>query len=165
MDFKTTLDKDAVVTTLREVTFPTENEFQTLLRGNFGKHYFSGQVTDKRIRIKNAIRNPRNPSPIFDIVLSKKDELTEVVISDDTEDDIRTNTMMLITIAVSISVVVLLVGGILSFVQPDNYSILWTIGISVVIAGLGLANSYFYRQNVELNTRGDLEHLLRLLQR
>src|SRR5688572_6239892 len=147
-DFKTTLGREAIMTTLKENTFPTENDFQTLL---FDKHYFSGQVSDKRIRIKNASRNPKNPSPIFDITISTKDDLTEVIIHDDTDDDIGTNKMMLVTITVSISIVVLLVGGILSFVQPDNYSLLWTIIASVIISGLGLANSYYYKERVRLN--------------
>jgi hypothetical protein len=162
LGFKTTMDKEGVMTTLKENTFPTENDFQTLL---FDKHYFSGQVSDKRIRIKNASRNPKNPSPIFDIAISTKDDLTEVIIHDDTDDDIWTNNIMLVTITVSISIVVLLVGGILSFVQPDNYSLLWTIIVSVIISGLGLGNSYYYKERVRLNTRGDLDFLVRLLQR
>jgi hypothetical protein len=165
LDFKTTLDEEAIIKTLKENTIPTENDFQTLPFANFGKHYFSGQVSDKRIRIKNAIRNPKNPSPILDIVMAKKDELTEVIIQDDTDDEIKANRMMLVTITVSISVVVLLVGGILSFVQPDNYSILWTIILSAVISGLGFTSSYFYKERVRLNTRGDLEFLVRLLSR
>src|SRR5688572_6411827 len=95
LNFKTTLDKEGIMTTLRENTFPTENDFQTLL---FDKHYFSGQVGDKRIRIKNATRNPKNPSPIFDIAISTKDDLTEVIIHDDTDDDIGANSVMLVTI-------------------------------------------------------------------
>jgi hypothetical protein len=162
LDFKTTLDREGVMTILKENTFPTENDFQTLL---FDKHYFSGQVSDKKIRIKNATRNPRNPSPIFDIAISTKDDLTEVIINDDTDDDIGTNNMMLVTITVSISFVILLVGGILSFVQPDNYSLFWTVIVSLVISGLGLANSYYYKERVRLNTRGDLDFLVRLLQR
>jgi hypothetical protein len=162
LDFKTTLNKEEVMTTLKENTFLTDNDFQTLL---FDRHYFSGQVGDKRIRIKNATRNPKNPSPIFEIAISTKDDLTEVIIHDDTDDDISTNNMMLVTITVSISVVVLLVGGILSFVRPDNYSLLWTIIVSVIISGLGLANSYYYKERVRLNTRGDLDFLVKLLQR
>ena len=165
LDFKTTLDKETAITTLRENTFATENDLLTLPFGNFGKHYFSGQVNDKGIRIKNAIRNPKNPSPILEIVISKKDDLTEVIIHDDTHDDIGTNSMMIVTVTVSISVVILLVGGILSFIQPDNYSLFWTIVISVVISGLGLVNSYFYKESVRRNTRGDLEFLVRLLKR
>jgi hypothetical protein len=162
LNFKTTLDREGVMTTLKENTFPTEYDFQTLL---FDKYYFSGQVGDRRIRIKNATRNPKNPSPIFDITISTKDDLTEVIVHDDTDDDIGANSMMLVTITVSISVAVLLVGGILSFVQPDNYSLLWTIAVSVIISGLGLANSYYYKERVRLNTRWDLDFLMRLLQR
>lgn len=161
-DFKTTLGIEAIMKTLKENTFATENDFQTLL---FDKHYFSGQVSNKSIRIKNASRNPKNPSPIFDIDISTKDNLTEVIIHDDTDDDIGTNSMMLVTITVSISIVVLLVGGILSFVQPDNYSLLWSIIVSVIISGLGLANSYYYKERVRLNTRRDLDFIVRLLQR
>jgi hypothetical protein len=162
LNFKTALDKETIILTLKENTFPIENDFQTLL---FDKHYFSGQVNDQRIRIKNATRIPKNPSPILDIVLSKKEGLTEVVIHDDTSDDIWANNMMKITITVSISVVILLVGGILSFVQPDKYSILWTTIVSLLISGMGLVNSCFYKEQVRLNTRGDLDFLVKLLQR
>ena len=148
--------------TLMENTFPTENDFQPLL---FSKQYFSGQVNDQRIRIKNSKRSPKNPSPILGISLSTKEEMTEIVINDDNEDDIKTNNMMIITITISISVVILLVGGILSFVRPDNYSIFWTIVISLIITGLGIINSYYYKEKVRLNTRGDLDFLLRLLKR
>ena len=143
LDFKTTLDRETIITILKDNTFPIEDNFQTIL---FPKHYFSGQVNDKRIRIKNATRTPKNPSPILEIVISKTDEFTEVVIHDDTDDDIGTNKIMLITITVSISVVILLVGGILSFVQPDNYSLLWTIIVCIIISGLGLINASFTKK-------------------
>jgi hypothetical protein len=161
LDFKTTLDREAIMATLRENTFPTEYDFQTLF---FGRHYFSGQVNNKRIRIKNATRGPKNPSPIFDIVISAKDQFTEVIIHDDTDDDIGANSMILITTTISMSVVVLLVGGILSFVQLDNYSMLWTVIVSIIISGLGLFNSYYYKERVRLNTKADLDFLVRLLQ-
>ncbi len=150
------------MTALKENTFPTEYDFQTLL---FDTHYFSGQVNEKKIRIRNATRSPRYPSPIFDIVLIKKEDLTEIVIHDDSDNDIWTNNMMLITITVSMSIVVLMVGGILSLVRPNEYSLLWTIIVSVIISGFGLANSYFYKQSVRLNTRADLDFLIKLLQK
>jgi len=162
LDFTTTLDKDTVLRTLKENTYPTENDFLTLV---FDKHYFTGQVNNKKIRIKNAGRNPKNPSPILDITIDQRDGLTEVIVQDDTADDITTNKLMIQTITISIAIVVLLVGGILSFVQPENYSFLWTLGISIVVAGFGFINSYYYKETVRLNTRGDLEFLLRLLKR
>jgi hypothetical protein len=150
LDFKTTLDRESIMTTLKENTFPTENDFQILI---FDKHYFSGQVSDKRIRIKNATRSPKNPSPILDITVSEKDEFREVVILDDTDDDVKTNNLMIQTITISVAVVILIVGGILSFVQPDNYSMVWTVVISLVTTGLGFINSYYYKERVRLLQR------------
>ena len=88
-----------------------------------------------------------------------------VVVQDDTEDDIATNTLMIQIITISIAVVVLMVGSISSIVQPDNYSFLWTLGISSIVAGFGFIQSYYYKETVRLNTRGDLDFLLRLLKR
>jgi hypothetical protein len=162
LEFTTKLNQEEIIKTLKDNTHPTEYEFQTLL---FGKEYFSGQVSGKKIRIKNATRQPRNPSPILDISLIPNDTETKVIIKDDSDGEINLNKSLLLTITISISVVVLLVGGILSFIQPDNYSIIWTITISVSITTFGLIRSFFYRQTTELNRNGDLDFLLRLLKK
>lgn len=161
MEFKTALNREAIMTILKENTFPTEYDFQSLL---FGTHYFSGQINDKKIKIRNSIRSPKNPSPIFDLVITTKEALTEIVIHDDSSDEIWTNNTMLMTITVSMSVVILMVGGILSFVKPDEYSLIWTIIVSVIISGFGLVNSYFYKQRLITNTQADLDYLVGLLQ-
>ena len=92
LDFKTTLDRDTIIQTLKENTHSSENGFLDFI---FNKHYFSGQVSDNKIRIKNATRNRNNPSPILDITLFQQEGLTEVVVHADTEDNITTNKIMI----------------------------------------------------------------------
>jgi len=162
LDFTTTLDRDTIIQTLKENTYPTENNFLTLI---FDKRYFAGEVNDRKIRIKNASRTPKNPSPILDITIGEKEGLTEVVIQDDTDDDIRINKLIVQSITISIAVVILLVGGILSFVESENYSLLWTLTLSLIVAGLGFINSYYFRETIKLNTRCDIDFLLKLLKR
>lgn len=160
--FTTTLDRDAVIRTLRENTYPTETGFLTLL---FDKHYFSGEVNDTKIRLKNASRRPNNPSPILNITITEKSEVTEIIILDDTEDDVRANKLLIQTLTLSIAVLILLIGGILSFVIPGQYSLLSTLVISIVVLGFGFINAYYHKETLTQNKRGDLDFLLRLLKR
>lgn len=70
---------------------------------------------------------------------------------------------MIQTITISIAVVVLLTGGTLFFVQPHSYSLLWPVTVSFIIAAWGFVNAYYYRERVRLNTRQDVDFLVRLL--
>jgi hypothetical protein len=160
LEFTTNLNQEEILKTLKENTYPTEKDFQFIL---FNKEYFSGQVNDKKIRIRNATRQPRNPSPILEISLIPDNPRVKVVVNDDSDEEIALNRSLLLTLTLSISFVILLVGSVLSFTQPDNYSIFWTIFLSISSPTLGLLIFFFYRRTIELNRNGDLEFLLKLL--
>jgi len=160
LEFTTKLNREDIIKTLKENTYPTVQDYQFIL---FNKEYFSGQVNDKKIRIRNASRQPRNPSPILEISLILNDSGTKVVVNDDSDGEIALNRSILLTITLSISFVILLVGSILSYIQPDNYSIFWTIILSISIPTMGLLIFFIYRQTIESNRIGDLEFLVKLL--
>ena len=162
LDFTTTLDRETIVKTLQENTYTAESDFKAYL---FSKRYFSGQIDNNKIRLKNASRGPKNPSPILAITISEKDNTTEITIHDDTEDEIKVDTQLILILTISISAVILLVGSILSFTHPETYSLLWTFVISVVVAGFGILNVYLHKNTVKLNTRIDIDFLVRLLKR
>ena len=162
LDFTTTLDRATIIKTLQENTFATENDFQKLLPG---KHYFSGQVNNKKIRLKNATRRPRNPSPILDIQVFERNNLTQILILDDTDDEIKLNSQVLLTITIPIAIVILLVGGVSSLYYSDIYIFLWSLVPSLVAICMGLLNIYHYKSAVRVNTRYDVNFLIRLLKR
>ncbi|HSZ25264.1 MAG TPA: hypothetical protein VK766_06090, partial [Cytophagaceae bacterium] len=70
--FKTTLTKEKIIELLNKNTFHTE----LIIPPSFfaGKEYFYGQVTKKRIRVGNANRTNRNPSPVFEIFLVENEK-------------------------------------------------------------------------------------------
>lgn len=162
LDFTTTLDRATIIKILQQNTFATENDFQKLLRG---KHYFSGQVNNKKIRLKNATRMPRNPSPILDIQVFERNNLTQILILDDTDDEIKLNSQVLLTIIIPIAIVILLVGGISSLYYSDIYIFLWTLVPSLVAISIGFLNILHYKNAVRVNTRYDINFLIRLLKK
>lgn len=162
LDFTTTLDRATIIKILQQNTFATENDFQTLLRG---KHYFSGQVNNKKIRLKNATRRPRNPSPILDIQVFERNNLTQILILDDTDDEIKLNSQVLLTIIIPIAIVILLVGGISSLYYSDIYIFLWTLVPSLATLSIGFLRINRYKKAVSVNTRYDINFLIRLLKR
>jgi hypothetical protein len=161
-EFATTLDRKTIIKILHENTFATENDFQTLL---LGKHYFSGQVNNKKIRLKNATRKPRNPSPILDIQVFEKNNLTQILILDDTDDEIKLNSQVLLTITIPIAIVILLVVGVSSLYYSDIYIFLWTLIPSLAALGIGFLRIRHYKKAVKVNTPHDIDFLVRLLKR
>lgn len=162
LDFTTKLDRATIIKILQQNTFATENDFQKLLRG---KHYFSGQVNNKKIRLKNATRRPRNPSPILDIQVFERNNLTQILILDDTDDEIKLNSQVLLTITIPIAIVILLVGGVSSLYYSDIYIFLWTLVPSLVTLGIGFLRINRYKKAIKANTRHDINFLIRLLKR
>lgn len=162
LDFTTTLDRATIIKILQQNTFATENDFQTLLRG---KHYFSGQVNNKKIRLKNATRRPRNPSPILDIQVFERNNLTQILILDDTDDEIKLNSQVVLTITIPIAIVILLVGGVSSLYYSDIYIFLWCLVSSLATLGIGFLRINRYKKAVKANTRYDINFLIRLLKR
>lgn len=162
LDFTTTLDRATIIKILQQNTFATENDFQTLLRG---KHYFSGQVNNKKIRLKNATRRPRNPSPILDIQVFERNNLTQILILDDTDDEIKLNSQVLLTIIIPIAIVILLVGGISSLYYSDIYIFLWCLVPSLAALSIGFLNVRHYKKAVTVNTGYDINFLIRLLKK
>ena len=136
-EFTTTLDRKTIIKILQKNTFATENNFKTLPSG---KHYFSGQVNNKKIRLKTATRKPRNPSPILDIQVFEKNTLTQILILDDTDDEIKLNSQILLTITIPIAIVILLVGGVSSLLYSDIYIFLWSLVPSLVALSIGFFN-------------------------
>jgi hypothetical protein len=161
-EFTTTLDRKTIIKILQENTFATENDFKTLPSG---KHYFSGQVNNKKIRLKNATRKPRNPSPILDIQVFEKNNLTQILILDDTDDEIKLNSQVLLTITIPIAIVILLVGGVSSLYYSDIYIFLWTLIPSLAALSIGLLRIRSYKRSVRVNTPHDINFLVRLLKR
>jgi hypothetical protein len=161
-EFTTTLDKETIIKTLRENTYTAESDLKSYI---FSKRYFSGQVDSNKIRLKNASRGPKHPSPILVLTISEKDNLTEITIHDDTETEIKADTQLILILTISIAIVILLVGSILSFTHPETYSFPWTFVTSIVVAGFGILNVYLHKSTIELNTRADIDFLVRLLKR
>lgn len=162
LEFTTTLDRATIIKILQQNTFATENDFQKLPRG---KHYFSGQVNNKKIRLKNATRRPRNPSPILDIQVFERNNLTQILILDDTDDEIKLNSQVLLTITIPIAIVILLVGAVSSVYYSDIYIFLWSLVSSLVALSIGFLNILHYKKAVRVNTRYDIDFLIRLLKR
>lgn len=161
-EFTTTLDRKTIIKILQKNTFATENNFKTLPSG---KHYFSGQVNNKKIRLKNATRKPRNPSPILDIQVFEKNTLTQILILDDTDDEIKLNSQVLLTITIPIAIVILLVGGVSSLYYSDIYIFLWSLVPSLVVLSIGFLNILHYKNAVKVNTPYDIGFIVRLLKR
>jgi hypothetical protein len=162
LEFTTTLDRATIIKILQQNTFATENDFQTLLRG---KHYFSGQVNNKKIRLKNATRRPGNPSPILDIQVFERNNLTQILILDDTDDEIKLNSQVVLTITIPITIAILLVGGVSSLYYSDIYIFLWCLVPSLATLGIGFLRISRYKKAVRVNTRYDINFLIRLLKR
>jgi hypothetical protein len=160
-EFTTTLDRKTIIKILQENTFATENDFQTLL---LGKHYFSGQVNNKKIRLKNATRK-RRPSPILDIQVFEKNTLTQILILDDTDDEIKLNSQVMLTITIPIAIVILLVGCVSSLFYSDIYIFFWSLVPSLVALSIGFLNILHYKNAVKSNTPYDIGFIVRLLKR
>jgi hypothetical protein len=160
-EFTTTLDRKTIIKTLQENTFATENDFKTLPSG---KHYFSGQVNNKKIRLKNATRK-RRPSPVLDIQVFEKNNLTQILILDDTDDEIKLNSQVLLTITIPIAIVILLVGGISSLFYADIYIFLWVLIPSLIALSIGLLRIRNYKKAIRVNTPRDIDFLVQLLKR
>jgi hypothetical protein len=164
--FTSTLEKSTILEKLKANTLPVEFDF---LHVPFGDQYFSGQVGNNKIRIRNAIRSSwklgRGPglSPILDITIIPKGDHSEIIVRDDTEDEIRTSKLMLLSITFCMATTIILVFGILSFVRPAEYSIWWTLFASAVVGSIGLLNSWTFTFSLDSNTRADLEFLLKIL--
>ncbi len=160
-EFTTTLDRKTIIKTLQENTFATENDFKTLPSG---KHYFSGQVNNNKIRLKNATRR-RRPSPVLDIQVFEKNNLTQILILDDTDDEIKLNSQVQLTITIPIAIVILLVGGVSSLYYSDIYIFLWALIPSLAALSIGFLNILHYKNAVKVNTPYDIGFIVRLLKR
>jgi hypothetical protein len=160
-EFTTTIDRKTIIKILQKNTFATENDFKTLPSG---KHYFSGQVNNNKIRLKNATRK-RRPSPVLDIQVFEKNNLTQILILDDTDDEIKLNSQVLLTITIPIAIVILLVGGVSSLFYSDIYIFLWALIPSLAALSIGLLRINRYKKAVKVNTRYDINFLIRLLKR
>ena len=162
LTFKTKLGKDEIVKIFRDNTFAIEKDFQSIPSG---KQYFSGQVTTDRIRLKNALRRSKNPSTILEVFLNVTGTDTEVIVEEEAGEEGALTRQTMLAITIPLGIVVLFVGGILSLINPEEYSILWTLIIVVGISGVGLIDPLLYNLRVRSNTEADLSFIVRLIQK
>jgi hypothetical protein len=166
LKFTTHLASDDVLHLLQHNTFPSAGDFHTL---PFGPHYFSGVVSSNHIRIRNALRFGRGSgiSPILKIAVQPKPmaDQTEIVLYDDTEEEIQTNHMIVLTISLCISVTILLVGTIGSFASPAEFSLPWVLFVSLLVASPSLFFKAMTRIALKTNADTDMAYLVNLLKR
>ena len=158
--FVTSLDRETILKMLKERTCREEDG---LLAFMFGNHYFAGEVTDKKVRIRNVNRNHRNPSPVLDIFVDQREHLTEVVIRDNSKEAIAANNLAVYSIAGSSAAMALLIGSYLSYSRPEKYSMPWILVVTALIVGFGFVGTYVHKRMMLLNTKDDLAVLAALL--
>jgi hypothetical protein len=163
IEFKTTLTKVKIIEILKKHTFHTE--FIVPLYLFFGEEYFYGQVNEERIRVGNANRNNRDPSPVFEIFLSQNELFTDVKIQDDTLEKIAVAKTAVLSLSIAIATVLFIIGSVLSYSQPDNFSFFWTVVVCVVIAIFAFLNIYISRIRLVNNREKDLKVLFKLIRR
>ncbi|MCD9015628.1 hypothetical protein [Parachryseolinea silvisoli] len=161
--FITELSPEEVLTVLRNHTFPTAGEFLIL---PFGSHYFSGMVSEKRIHVRNALRFGRGEiSPILHISVQPLDDRTEITIYDDTEDEIRTSYLIYLTLSLCMSVTILLVGVIGYIAKPEEFSLFWTIAISLLVSLPAFFFKVLTRVQIDRKSESDVAYLFSVLKR
>ena len=91
------------------------------------------------------------------------ENLTEVVVRDNANEAITSNKLMTYSISLSMAAVTLVGGSILSFTQPEKYSLLWTFVTTAATIGFAYISAYYYSATIKVNVNNDVNYLQKLL--
>lgn len=163
VEFKTSLSKIEIVEKMKRNTKASGIPFESFLFRS--DQYFKGEVNEKKISIKNANRNNKNPSAVFDIFIQEEGTSTIVTIKNDALEQLNLIRVMVITIFGVIGVVLFLVGMVIFFSKKDYTALKFAIGVCIVTPCLGLFNVYLSKLLLQSNTLDDEYFLLLLLRK
>lgn len=160
IQFTTALSKRRIIEILRKETLYTESIVKPSTPG--GKTFF-GQVNDDRIRVGNATRYSRNPSPIFELFLSEKENGTEVTIIDDTAEKIHLSNTLSTTMIFLFSGLLLIINTSLAIAHHQYLDILYSLPVLVGLIALKYFNRFLTKNIVYGNRNDDRKMLVELL--
>ena len=160
LQFTTVLSKEKIIEVLQKDTVYTESILKPSIPN--GKTFF-GQINHDRIRVGNGMRYGRNPSPIFELFLSEKEDGTEVTMIDDSAERLLLSKTLSTTMFFLFGGILLLINTSLAIAYHHYVDILYSLPVLIGLIALKFFNRFLTKRIVYGNRDEDRKMLVQLL--